>query len=294
MRIDFGRRHSDADFHDDTNEAEGAPPYTAEDEARDLRRRRRRDVLASLVLGGAMVAVLVNVFAFQHGHKPNFMFGFALPDAIRTRLSIAAEDIPVPQRPAPAPQAMAPVAPPAAAPAPVVAPAPPPAPPQSIAGLINETVAPRQPQPVVADVQRELARRGYYDGPADGLTGPKTDAAVRAFQQNMRLNVTGEANAALLAQVRRAPAGPVPPAGLPEVTGAIRPPGEMPASPRILAVQRTLAKLGYGPIKVTGRMSPETRQAVQRFERDRNLPADGEISDRMVRELAAVSGMSIE
>ncbi|QRG06364.1 peptidoglycan-binding protein [Xanthobacter dioxanivorans] len=79
----------------------------------------------------------------------------------------------------------------------------------------------------------------------------------------------------------------------PDVTGTLRPPGEVPASPRILSVQKALAKLGYGPLKVDGLPGGETRSAVLRFQRDRNLTADGEVSDRLVRELAAVSGMPV-
>ncbi|MEP9352132.1 peptidoglycan-binding protein [Xanthobacter sp. KR7-65] len=87
-----------------------------------------------------------------------------------------------------------------------------------------------------------------------------------------------------------------PPASLSaasDVTGAVRPPADIGASPRILSVQKALAKLGYGPLKVDGLPGGATRSAVQRFQRDRNLPADGEISDRVVRELAAVSGMAV-
>lgn len=87
-----------------------------------------------------------------------------------------------------------------------------------------------------------------------------------------------------------------PPANLganADVTGAVRPPAEVTPSPRILAVQKALAKLGYGPLKVNGRPGGETRTAIQRFQRDRNLSPDGEITDRLVRELASVSGTAI-
>lgn len=154
------------------------------------------------------------------------------------------------------------------------------------------SVPAKTPVPLIADIQRELARRGFYDGPADGLTGPRTEAAIRAFEQAARLKVTGEPTDALLAQIRRAPA--TASAAVPDATGSVRPPADVPGSNRILAVQKTLAKLGYGPIKMDGKPGAETRLAIQRFERDRNLPASGEITDRLVRELSAVSGMPIE
>ncbi len=155
------------------------------------------------------------------------------------------------------------------------------------------TVPAKTPVPLIADIQRELARRGFYDGPADGLSGPRTDAAIRAFEQAARLKVTGEPTDALLAQIRRTPVAAAAPAAQ-DATGSVRPPADVPGSNRILAVQKTLAKLGYGPIKMDGKPGAETRLAIQRFERDRNLPASGEITDRLVRELSAVSGMPIE
>lgn len=56
---------------------------------------------------------------------------------------------------------------------------------------------------VVADIQRELARRGLYDGAVDGLTGPKTDAAIRRYEGQAGLRVSGEASETLLAHMRR-------------------------------------------------------------------------------------------
>ena len=43
----------------------------------------------------------------------------------------------------------------------------------------------------IASVQRALARLGYDPGPADGVPGPKTRAAIRAFQAAAGLSVDG-------------------------------------------------------------------------------------------------------
>src|SRR5436305_11989075 len=42
--------------------------------------------------------------------------------------------------------------------------------------------APRTPGQIINEIQRELSRRGYYEGTPDGLYGPKTDAAIRDFE----------------------------------------------------------------------------------------------------------------
>jgi hypothetical protein len=61
-------------------------------------------------------------------------------------------------------------------------------------------------------------------------------------------------------------------------------------SNRLIAVQRALAEFGYGQIKPTGTPGPETRAAIEKFERERNLPVTGKISERLTHELAVMKG----
>lgn len=50
----------------------------------------------------------------------------------------------------------------------------------------------------VAAVQRRLARGGYYHGSIDGVIGPSTRVAVRAFERNNGLPVDGVIDRQLL------------------------------------------------------------------------------------------------
>lgn len=63
---------------------------------------------------------------------------------------------------------------------------------------------------------------------------------------------------------------------------------------RISAVQNALSKLNYGPLKSDGVLGPGTKAAIERFERDRNLPVTGALSPRSLRALAQQSGVEIE
>jgi hypothetical protein len=80
----------------------------------------------------------------------------------------------------------------------------------------------------------------------------------------------------------------------------MRPPAPIPApvqitgSRRVAAVQRALSESGYGQLKATGTIGADTMAAMQKFERERHLPATGQISDRFMRELAIVTGHPIE
>jgi hypothetical protein len=65
-------------------------------------------------------------------------------------------------------------------------------------------------------------------------------------------------------------------------------------SRRVAAVQRALTEYGYGQLKPTGTVGSETQAAIQKFERERKIPMTGQMSDRLVRELTAVTGRPIE
>ena len=140
---------------------------------------------------------------------------------------------------------------------------------------------------LLRDVQQELASRGYYDGAIDGAAGPRISQAIRDFELTQRLKVTGEVNEGLLAQIRKA--GPKS-----DVTGSVKPANAIAGNADTLSVQRWLARYGYGPVRATGTNDRETRDAIARFERDRNMPETGEVSDRLRRELASFSGGALD
>lgn len=64
---------------------------------------------------------------------------------------------------------------------------------------------PRVPEAQASDLVREiqvsLQRIGYYNGPLDGLRGPMTDDAVRAYERAASLSETGEVSHSLLAHM---------------------------------------------------------------------------------------------
>jgi hypothetical protein len=90
-------------------------------------------------------------------------------------------------------------------------------------------------------------------------------------------------------------------------TNIVRPPAPVPlssrtdavgdlitSSHRVASVQRALTEYGYGQLKPTGTVGSDTQAAIQKFERDRKLPMTGQISDRLVRELTAMTGRPID
>lgn len=136
------------------------------------------------------------------------------------------------------------------------------------------------------DIQRELAAKGYYDGAVDGIMGPRAAQAIRNFEKANGLKVTGEPSEMLLERIRHA-------LSRSDITGSLTPaaPAARPVmSSKIGSAQRILARYGYGPVRINGELDADTRSAIGRFEQDRGLPQTGEVSDRLMRELAAYSG----
>jgi hypothetical protein len=102
----------------------------------------------------------------------------------------------------------------------------------------------------------------------------------------------------VIAKTTAAPVAPAsvarPPAPIP-VSSRSDPVGDLIiASRRVAAVQRALTDHGYGQLKPTGTVGSDTQAAIQKFERDRKLPITGQMSDRLVRELSAATGRSID
>jgi hypothetical protein len=66
------------------------------------------------------------------------------------------------------------------------------------------------------------------------------------------------------------------------------------ATRRVAAVQRTLTEYGYGQLKPTGTVGTDTQAAIRKFEQARRMPVTGQMSDRLVRELVALTGRPID
>ena len=145
--------------------------------------RNPRDSFVAIVAAAAVAAIVINGLLLQPGPHPAPMF------TVRP-LPIASNDATggiIPRLPRPRPAEA-----------------------ESAAQTAPATARPRTE--IIADVQRELVRHGFYDGTVDGIYGAKTDAAVRDFEQTSGLKPSIEPSEALLASIVRS-AAKAPPAG---------------------------------------------------------------------------------
>ncbi|MGH6960965.1 MAG: peptidoglycan-binding domain-containing protein, partial [Dongiaceae bacterium] len=172
----------------------------------------------------------------------------------------------------------------------------------------------------VTDVQWQLAVHGYDPGPADGVVGAHTRAAIRQYQADAALPVDGEPTLALLdhLQFTDPPVRNARPVA--DVTTAL-PPAEaarsrasataaygsagstadlasIPASADLMriytvTVQQALAAKGYRPGPADGVVGARTREAIRRYQTDYRLPVTGEVSLALVNHLRLITGYPV-
>ncbi len=216
--------------------------------------RHPREFVGLLTATVAVAAIFVNALFLQQGPRPAPIFA-TKPAAV--------QDMPVVL---PRPRAAEPAAPPAP--------------------------AARGQAQIIGDIQRELNRKGFYDGAVDGIWGARTDTAARDFAQTAGLKISTEASEALLhavvASTAKAPGKTASPTRNDPIAELIAP------TKQVLAIQRALSDFGYGQIKPTGVLDPATQAGIEKFERDRKLPVTGQISEQLIRELSAMTGRPLE
>jgi hypothetical protein len=122
---------------------------------------------------------------------------------------------------------------------------------ETVAGYAPPTTgvayAAHEPDPMVRSVQRELIRLNYMHGAADGLSGPKTSAAIRSFERADGMPVDSAPSRRLLAQLQATPSS----AGAGTAPVAANAPASSPASSWVAPVS-TGSNAGGAPATQAG------------------------------------------
>jgi peptidoglycan hydrolase-like protein with peptidoglycan-binding domain len=132
----------------------------------------------------------------------------------------------------------------------------------------------------VKAIQAALNGRGYDAGPEDGALGPRTRDAIRTYQADAGLPVTGEPSGRLMASLNA-----------PTQSGSSSPqagPGEGAA---IAEIERRLADLDYRVGRTDGVMDDRTRLAIRAYQADAGLPVTGEPDRALLQRLRAGAGL---
>jgi peptidoglycan hydrolase-like protein with peptidoglycan-binding domain len=152
----------------------------------------------------------------------------------------------------------------------------------------------------IVEMQRALISRNLYQGPADGVWGPKTESAVRNFQTQKGIEATGEPNEPTaralgldMGSMDRqtvsgtdapAPAGTAPAISQPKIEDAsTNVKLESLSVEQARELQQRLQLLGYYRGTVDGKVGEGTRVALQHyFQRQAELARQGVISNATI------------
>ena len=140
--------------------------------------------------------------------------------------------------------------------------------------------APAQVSPSAAGLQVALRSWGTYHGPIDGIAGPQTKRAVRAFQARRGLVVDGIAGP----RTRRA----LGRLGRPSFGERVMRRGRVGWDVSVL--QFLLARRGASPGLVDGHFGPATGRAVRSYQRRAGLAVDGIVGPATRQALASGRG----
>jgi hypothetical protein len=225
-----------------------------------------KDMLAGVLAFTAIGAILTNALFLQAGRHPSPMFG-----------SVVTLPAPLPANPLPRPR------------------------PVELAVRPAEP-APSEARPVEAKgADPRTTDHKTIDSRSSDLKSSDLKSADPKSADPMTNLVVKSTNSAPAAASNAAnPSAKPTGAAAAAPSHVIRPPAPIPASSqsagarRVASVQRALTEYGYGQLKPTGAVGAETQAAITKFERDRKLPVTGQMSDRLVRELTAMTGRPIE
>jgi len=128
---------------------------------------------------------------------------------------------------------------------------------------------------MITEAQTELRRRGYQISAITGTANTETIAAVREYQSDARLPVTGTINEQLLQQLRTAQ----------EDSDAIY-------RAQVKQVQAALNNAGYNAGPPDGALGPKSRAAIARYQSDNELPATGNVDAGLLASLGIEAGES--
>ena len=135
-----------------------------------------------------------------------------------------------------------------------------------------EPATPTVSRTMVTEAQTELRRRGYAISAITGIANAETVAAVRAYQSDARLPVTGTISDELLQQLRT-----------PEADSAAI------YRAQVKQVQAALNAAGYSAGPADGALGPKSRAAIARYQSDNNLAATGDVNTELLSSLGIES-----
>ena len=122
------------------------------------------------------------------------------------------------------------------------------------------------------------------------VPAPSTTPVVAAPKQSVPVSLVASADPKQVF----APPQPIPDNSVADPVGALVAQSMPKPDKSVLAAQRALNKIGYGPVSPDGLKSAALHDAVLHFQKDKHLPTTGEVDGVTKPQLAKASGIVLE
>lgn len=137
----------------------------------------------------------------------------------------------------------------------------------------------------VRQLQQALVNGGWADLVCDGIYGPKTEAAVRYYQQCNGLQATGRAGSVTLTNLLGS-------ADVDLNTDGSNSSSQGSTGPTVYNIQVRLNELGYAVGPLDGKFGPRTNAAVRAFQSLNGLTVDGKVGPKTTAALFSDSAVA--
>ena len=141
-----------------------------------------------------------------------------------------------------------------------------------------------KPSADVKKIETLLKKLGYSPGKVDGVENATLTKAIKKFQKDFKLKVTGKTSKTLIKSLEKR----VKEAGSStktttkkKTTSATKPK----ADANVKKVETLLKKLGYSPGRVDGIENATHTTAIRKFQKDNKLKVTGKVSKRLITSL---------
>lgn len=121
----------------------------------------------------------------------------------------------------------------------------------------------------IRSAQQQLKTDGYYTGPIDGVYGPMTQAAIKKYQSDKNLTVTGRLDKQTRGDLGMSTSG--------QASRSATETGAMSSSATVSAAQRAMQQKGFYSGSIDGKMTSETRSAIREYQKNSNLNVTGDL-----------------
>ncbi len=125
----------------------------------------------------------------------------------------------------------------------------------------------------VKEIQLILIEKGYLKDSADGVYGSKTELAVKHFQKDHDVKVTGKVDNKTLSLLQKKESSSVSKAGKEGIGIGDR-------GQAVREVQERLVSSGFSPGSIDGVYGNDTARAVKRFQEHHSLPQTGVVDGK--------------